>query len=145
MSTITLRLPEALHRLAKELAKQEGVSMNQFIATALTEKMSAIASESYLETRARRGSREMFEQVLTKVPHVEPDEHDRIDAMSRAGTEPIDPEILKQIEKDFPNDPILQEVHIARVRASAAAKAMGMTLFEYVQHRFPADTETKTE
>lgn len=78
MSTISLRLPEALHKYAKELAKQEGVSMNQLITTALAEKMSAIATESYLETRAQRGSRGKFERALAKVPHVEPDERDRI-------------------------------------------------------------------
>ena len=41
MSTISLRIPESLHKGAKELARQEGVSMNQLITTALAEKMSA--------------------------------------------------------------------------------------------------------
>ena len=42
MSTISLRLPESLHRQARELAEQEGISINQLIATSLAEKMSAL-------------------------------------------------------------------------------------------------------
>lgn len=78
MSTISLRLSEALHKHAKELARKEGVSMNQLITTALAEKMSALSTETYLEERARRGSRKKFEEALAKVPDVEPEEHDRI-------------------------------------------------------------------
>ena len=78
MSTISLRLPEALRKYAKELARKEGVSMNQLIATALAEKMSSLSTETYLEERARRGSRKKFEQALAKVPDVEPEEYDRL-------------------------------------------------------------------
>ena len=41
MNTLSLRLPESLRYQAKELARQEGVSINQLIATALAEKLSA--------------------------------------------------------------------------------------------------------
>lgn len=67
MSTISLRLPESLHEKARELAKQENVSINQFVATALAEKLSALMTEEYLQVRAKRGSRRKFEAVLRKV------------------------------------------------------------------------------
>ena len=79
MSTLSLRLPSSLHRGVKELAEREGVSMNQIIATAVAEKLSALMTEDYLEERAARGSRERFEAVLGKVPDVEPEERDRLD------------------------------------------------------------------
>jgi hypothetical protein len=79
MTTVSLRLPNSLHRGVKDLAKREGVSMNQIIATAVAEKLSALMTEDYLEARARRGSRERFEAVLAKVPDVEPEERDRLD------------------------------------------------------------------
>ena len=79
MSTLSLRLPSSLHRGVKELAKREGVSINQIIATAVAEKLSALMTENYLEERAARGSRERFEAVLRKVPEVEPEERDRLD------------------------------------------------------------------
>ena len=37
MSTLSLRLPESLHRRVKEMASQEGISINQFISTAVAE------------------------------------------------------------------------------------------------------------
>jgi len=58
------------------LAKREGISINQLISTAVAEKMSALLTVELLEKRARRGSREKFEKVLSKVPDVEPMEGD---------------------------------------------------------------------
>ena len=46
MSTISLRLPESLHKRVRELAKREDVSINQLIATALAEKLSALSLAS---------------------------------------------------------------------------------------------------
>jgi hypothetical protein len=77
VSTISLRLPESLHRKARELAKSEDVSINQLITTALAEKMSALMTVDYLQERAARGDRGKFERAMAKVPDVEPDEHDR--------------------------------------------------------------------
>jgi len=78
MTTMSVRLPESLHKRLKELADQDGVSMNQFITLALTEKMSALLTVDYLKERAKQGSRQKFEAVLAKVPDIEPDEFDRI-------------------------------------------------------------------
>ena len=54
MSALNLRLPDSIHRHIKEVAKKEGVSINQFISTAVTEKISAIMTEDYLKGRAAR-------------------------------------------------------------------------------------------
>lgn len=78
MSNLSLRLPESLHKQVKELAKKEGVSINQFVTTALAEKLSALMTQDYLEARARRGDRAAFERVLEKVPDVEPEARDRL-------------------------------------------------------------------
>ena len=67
MSTISLRLPESLHAQARLLAEQEGISINQLIATSLAEKLSALLTREYLEARAARGSRLAFDRVLKKV------------------------------------------------------------------------------
>ena len=65
MSTMSLRRPESLHERAREIAKREGVSINQLIATALAEKLSALDTLQYLEARAAKGSREAFLEVLS--------------------------------------------------------------------------------
>jgi hypothetical protein len=72
MSTMSLRLPESLHERARALAKKEGVSINQLIATALAEKVSALDTVAYLEARAARSSREAFLEALSKVPSAPP-------------------------------------------------------------------------
>jgi len=78
MSTLSLRIPNALHEKIKQLAKQEGISINQFLASAAAEKMSALLTEEYIETRAKRASLKKFRDVLKKVPDSEPEEYDRL-------------------------------------------------------------------
>ena len=78
MGTLSIRLPDSLHKKVKELARQESISMNQFIALAVAEKMSALMTVEHLKERAQRGSREKYEAVLAKVPDVEPEEYDRL-------------------------------------------------------------------
>jgi predicted transcriptional regulator len=78
MGALSLRLPESLHRKLGELAEQEGVSINQLITSAVAEKMSALMTEEYLHSRAKRASRRKFEAVLAKVPDVEPEDFDRL-------------------------------------------------------------------
>ncbi len=78
MSTISVRLPDSLHRKIRELAKREGISINQFIASAVSEKMSALVTVDYLEERAKRADRKKFQQALSRIPDTEPEEHDRL-------------------------------------------------------------------
>jgi hypothetical protein len=78
MSTLSLRLPLSLHRELRELARREGVSINQVISSAVGEKIAALKTLDYLRERAARGSRLSFERVLGKVPNVDPDESDRL-------------------------------------------------------------------
>jgi len=78
MSTISLRLPESLHKQVRKLAEKESVSINQLITVALAEKLSALMTEEYLEARAKRGSRKKFERAMAKVPKVKPEEYDQL-------------------------------------------------------------------
>ena len=78
MSTMSLRLPESLHKQIRELAEKEGISINQLVATAVAEKMSALMAREYLESRARRGNRDKFERALGKVKPRVPNAHDEL-------------------------------------------------------------------
>jgi hypothetical protein len=62
----------------RELAEKEGISINQLVATAVAEKMSALMAMEYLESRARRGSRDKFERALGKVKPRVPNAHDEL-------------------------------------------------------------------
>jgi hypothetical protein len=78
MSTLSLRLPDSLHKRVRELAQHDGISINQFINTAVAEKLAVLMTVEYLEERAKRGSREAFLAVLAKVPDVPPDPGDEL-------------------------------------------------------------------
>ena len=76
VSTLEIKLPESLHAKITELAKAEGISVNQFLVVA-AERMSALLTEDFLKNEAQKGKREDFESFLNKVPDVEADIHDR--------------------------------------------------------------------
>lgn len=78
MSTLSLRLPKSLHDLAREVAKEEDISINQLITLALAEKLSALKTEEYFEQRAKRSGRAKFERAMAKVAKREPAEQDRL-------------------------------------------------------------------
>lgn len=78
MSTLSLRLPESLHEMARELAKEENISINQLIMLALAEKISTLKTEEFFAERARRSSRTKFERALARVPKAEPADYDRL-------------------------------------------------------------------
>ena len=78
MSALSLRIPKSLHEQIKQLAKRDGISINQFVASAAAEKMSALLTEEYIEARAKRASLKKFQKVLKKVPDSEPENYDRL-------------------------------------------------------------------
>lgn len=80
MSVLSVRLPESLHKMAKDVAEEDHVSLNQFIATAVAEKVAALTTEKYLEARGMKGSRQAFDGALAKVPVVQPEAFDRIES-----------------------------------------------------------------
>ncbi len=77
-STLTLRLPSSLHRTIKEQAKSDGISINQFLVTAASEKISALMTQDYLANEAAKGNYDDFLKVLHNVPQNEPEEYDKI-------------------------------------------------------------------
>ncbi|HHH38096.1 MAG TPA: toxin-antitoxin system HicB family antitoxin [Sedimenticola sp.] len=78
MSTLSLRLPDSLHKEIKSLARKEGVSINQFISSAVAEKMSALLTESYLKKRSLKGDKESFLRAMSRVPDTEPNNEDKM-------------------------------------------------------------------
>ena len=72
MGALSLRLPESIHRHIRDIAKAEGVSINQLISSAITEKISAIMTEEYLLKRAVRANIKDMEVILDKVADRKP-------------------------------------------------------------------------
>ncbi len=78
MSTLSLRLPDSLHEQIKKLAKQDGISINQFVSSAVAEKMSALMTVDYLEKRANKSSKSKFKKALSKIKKIEPEAFDKM-------------------------------------------------------------------
>ena len=78
MSNLSLRLPDSLHRKVRQLAEQDDISINQFIATAVAEKAAALLTVEYLEQRSRRADPKLVDRILKRVPDVTPDPGDEL-------------------------------------------------------------------
>ena len=78
MSTLSVRLPESVHRKLKQLADKEGVSMNQLISLAVSEKISSLLTVDYLNERANHAKLNDFKKILSKVPDTDPESYDTL-------------------------------------------------------------------
>ncbi len=79
MSTISLRLPESLHKAAKQAAQKDHVSINQLVTTALAEKLSALMTEDYLIARAQKApDRREYKRLIARAGKQAPREDDTL-------------------------------------------------------------------
>ena len=74
---VALRLPDSLGMSLKEFSKHENISMNQFIATAIAEKLSTLKTYDYLQEKSEEGSAKHLLSMLKKVPNREADKFDK--------------------------------------------------------------------
>jgi predicted transcriptional regulator len=88
MTTLSIRVPDSLHRAIKELATKDGYSMNQFLITAAAEKLSALETVDYLRHRAERANLKEFDHLLSMVPDSKPDKGDELPAKQERRSKP---------------------------------------------------------
>lgn len=58
--------------LGLKIAQKESISINQLIASAVAEKVSAIATEEYLQARAQQADKAAFESILARIAKSQP-------------------------------------------------------------------------
>ena len=63
-STYPLRLPKSLKDEVAKAARRDGTSINQFIAIAVAEKISALETEEFFAERAKRADMKTFRELL---------------------------------------------------------------------------------
>jgi hypothetical protein len=73
-----LRLSQSVMRAAKETAEREGISLNQFIAGAVGEKLSALRTEDLLKERAKRADWRRVQAILDRIGTEPPREGDEL-------------------------------------------------------------------
>jgi hypothetical protein len=64
--TYPLRLPVSLKIALEKLSKQDGTSMNQFVVTAVVEKISALNTATFFDERRGKGDRQAFRRILNR-------------------------------------------------------------------------------
>lgn len=78
MSIVQVQIPDSLQKRLHDLASRDGISIDQFISTAIAEKLSALMVEKHLEERVKRGNRLKYDAILAKVSDLEPESYDRM-------------------------------------------------------------------
>ena len=77
-STYPLRLPSSLKAEVERVAKNDGISINQFVVTAVAEKLSAMRTASYFADRKARADFEAFDRIMSRSGGEPPRDGDEI-------------------------------------------------------------------
>lgn len=78
-STYPLKMPRSVKAAAARLAKEEGVSLNQFIAAAVAEKVGTLeTADEFLRRRAADAKPEDLLRFLHGAPDVAPPPEDAL-------------------------------------------------------------------
>ena len=64
--TYPLRLPKSLKNAVERLSKEDGTSMNQFVATAVAEKVSALQTAVFFSDRKARAEFKAFDKIMKR-------------------------------------------------------------------------------
>ena len=79
IATYPLRLPVSLKAAVTEISKADGTSINQFVATAVAEKVSAMRTAQFFGERAARGDIEAARRLLARDAGQPPAPDDRLE------------------------------------------------------------------
>ncbi|MEI8123033.1 MAG: toxin-antitoxin system HicB family antitoxin [bacterium] len=75
MSTITVDVPSSLAKRILDLARNEGLTASQFLASAAAEKVAVWEADDIIKKRAAAVDSNAISTLLSKVPDIEA-EHD---------------------------------------------------------------------
>ena len=77
-STYPLRLPKSLKEAAAHIAREDGTSFNQFVATAVAEKVSAMKTAEFFAVRKADADIEAARRLLRRDGGQPPELEDRL-------------------------------------------------------------------
>ncbi len=77
-SNYALRLPASLKQGAEQVAREDGTTLNQFIVSAVAEKLSAMKTAQYFADRASRGDLQAALAMLSRSGGLAPADDDRL-------------------------------------------------------------------
>lgn len=65
-STYPLRLPRSIKAALERVAKRDGTSINQFVVTAVAEKIAALETAEFFAERRKRADLKAFRKLLQR-------------------------------------------------------------------------------
>jgi len=77
-TTYPLRLPRSLKKAVERLSKQDGTSINQFVATAVAEKVSALETARFFQDHKARADFNAFDRIMKRRGGERPRKDDEI-------------------------------------------------------------------
>ncbi len=66
IQTYPLRLPRSLKGAVKRLSREDGTSINQFVCTAVAEKVSALQTARFFTDRKARADFKAFDKIMNR-------------------------------------------------------------------------------
>jgi hypothetical protein len=78
-ATIPVKLPPSLGNAARKLAKEDGVSLNQWVSVAVAQKISSVeTAEAFFKRRSQGADQVDFLEILRNAPDRTPDPGDEL-------------------------------------------------------------------
>jgi hypothetical protein len=78
--TYPLRLPRSLKEAVERLSREDGTSINQFVAAAVAEKVSALQTARFFQDRRARADFRTFDRIMRRRRGKPPREGDEMPA-----------------------------------------------------------------
>ena len=78
-TTYSLRLPVSLKAALAQISEEDGTSINQFVATAVAEKICAMKTAEFFAARASEADVQAALKILNRRGGQAPDSHDRME------------------------------------------------------------------
>jgi len=76
--TYPLRLPASLKAAVAEISKEDGTSINQFVTTAVAEKISAMKTAEFFSSRGAKADIKAARRILRRKGGQRPEPEDRL-------------------------------------------------------------------
>jgi predicted transcriptional regulator len=78
MKTIQIRVPDTIHERMKKLAKEEGISMNNFIVSSVSNEVIRQETRDFFKKASAAFNPELFAEALAAVPDMPVEKSDKI-------------------------------------------------------------------
>jgi hypothetical protein len=78
MNSLSISIPDSVRERAESLAREDGVTLDAFVASVLSQRIAVADADSYIRRRASRGSAQRMLDILSQAPKIEPEPQDRL-------------------------------------------------------------------